>query len=430
MTEILILAGAVAFCLICAAACLRWEAIAIPVLISAVVEVHLGLDLGWQLDFTSIYPIDLIVLAAALAATIRQITGVERGAASLIWLLTLACWALALARGMSAYGPVDALIGFRKFLYVAVLGLYVLSFPINSRDILRFFVMWALAAVLLSLYATLVMIDSSFSLRIEEQFISNYIFANERALPAVGALFIAQAALVGLSLSLRDQHLPWRILAVALLPLVVVLYHRTVWVAVLAGIFVLLIADPRRGMRMLPMLMLIGIVSIFSLLLMSSFGLDVVARSLRDAVLEPLDYSASSIGWRVEGWQVLVSRAFGEGPLRILFGAGFGVDYVRRIGWSTVAYSPHNLYVEIFLTAGLLGLMPFLWFFSHTLYRAFIDTDYTLRTTRIVLLSSLMIFGLSYNFNYEQGLLLGMLGALWQRQSRAETAMQPHRAGI
>ncbi len=430
MTEILILAGAVAFCLICAAACLRWEAIAIPVLISAVVEVHLGLNLGWQLDFTSIYPIDLIVLAAALAATIRQITGVERGMASLIWLLTLACWALALARGMATFGPVDALIGFRKFLYVGVLGLYVLSFPIGSRDILRFFVMWAVAAGLLSLYAALVMIDSSFSLRIEEQFISNYIFANERALPAVGALFIAQSALVGLSLSLRDQHLPWRILAVALLPLVVVLYHRTVWVAVLAGIFVLLIADPRRGMRMLPMLMLIGIVSIFSLLLMSSFGLDLVARSLRDAVLEPLDYSASSIGWRVEGWQVLVSRAIGEGPLRILFGAGFGVDYVRRIGWSTVAHSPHNLYVEIFLTAGLLGLMPFLWFFGHTLYRAFIDTDYTLRTTRIVLLSSLMIFGLSYNFNYEQGLLLGMLGALWQRQHAAETAMQLHRAGV
>lgn len=428
--EILILAGVVAFGLLTAAACLRWEAIAIPVLLSAVVEVHLGLDLGLQLDFTSIYPIDLIVLAAALATVIRQVTGTERGPASLIWLLVLACWVLALARGIATYGVIDALIGFRKFLYVGVLGLYVLSFPIGAKDIVRFFVMWALAAVCLSLYAALVMIDSSFSLRIEEDFVSNYIFANERALPAVGALFIAQAALIGLSLSLRDQHLPWRILAVAMLPLVVVLYHRTVWVAVLAGIFVLLFVDPRRGMRMMPMLLLIGIVSVFSVLLMSSFGLDVVALSLRDAVLEPLDYRVSSIGWRLDGWQALVSRAIGEGPVRILFGGGFGVDYLRRIGWSTVTYSPHNLYVEIFLTAGLLGLMPFLWFFAHALYRSFKDADNTLRATRMILLTSLMIFGLSYNFNYEQGLLLGMLGALWQRQHVTGAAMRLHRASV
>jgi len=65
-----------------------------------------------------------------------------------------------------------------------------------------------------------------------------------------------------------------------------------------------------------------------------------------------------TFGWRISGWQTLVSDAIARGPITVPIGEPFGSGFLRTLDSGVVTgVQPHNWYVQIFLRLGIIGLM-------------------------------------------------------------------------
>jgi O-antigen ligase len=426
VTDLLAILLGLGFALLTIAACLRWDVMAVAVLLSAITTIYFGFDIGVKLEILTLYPIDGCALIAATAAVLRLSAGGARDRLLFWWLATLAAWSFALLIGFSSYGVVTALIFFRKFFYLAALVLYMMSFRFGPADIRKLSAMWLVAACAIMVFCLLAKIDPSLVTTDLQPHLRQLQFSAERVVPSDAALVMVEAALIGLGASagLRSLGLS-HMLTVGLIGTVLLQYHRSTWLALFIGGLVMLRADIRRAATLAPVAILVCAALGIFWLVSIAVGQDFVTDSMVQAFSEPLDEERSSTIWRLEGWRILVGNAISEGPLRILFGGGFGVGFERRIGWANIEYSPHNLYVEIFLNAGLLGLIPFLIFFT-LLLRRYISmraatqggVDHAVAAS---LLACILVYGLSYSVNFDQALMIGGLAAALQ----SSVASQP-----
>jgi O-antigen ligase len=147
----------------------------------------------------------------------------------------------------------------------------------------------------------------------------------------------------------RAQGAPrLRLLAVALLGVVVLASHRTVWVAMVAGLAVLLWRDRRLarrfGLALVAALVVAGIT---------------VTTLLPDEGADDLGDRATNVQtfeWRVEGWRQLLATASDPGPDQIAIGLPFGTGWERRVYGHVRDETPHSMYLEALLRLGLVGL--------------------------------------------------------------------------
>ena len=141
-----------------------------------------------------------------------------------------------------------------------------------------------------------------------------------------------------------------RYLAFLFLPVVVLLQHRTVWVALAVGLLILAVRRHSNARRRA-----LGLLGATALVVLT---LGLLLSGQNDALTESLGRSTDThtFEWRYEGWiDLLEGRQAPEG-LDILIGTPYGLGYEREVLGIRQDLSPHNYYLETYLRHGLIGL--------------------------------------------------------------------------
>ena len=129
--------------------------------------------------------------------------------------------------------------------------------------------------------------------------------------------------------------------------------HRSVWLAVGLGLFLLLLLHSHRRTLMAK-------IAVVGLALVIALGTTFVYFPKAGArlgekfagIIDP--FSDTTGSWRIEGWHYQLERLEKSGKL--LFGEGFGGYFRWEVGETTVGFTPHNAYVQLALKLGLFGL--------------------------------------------------------------------------
>lgn len=316
-----------------------------------------------------VYPADpVFVLIAAVAAWrwIRQ-PGPPSGAGRALLglaLLSLGLFMLGLVRQGTAAG-----VEFRPIFQVCAAALYMATFrhdEAGTGRLVRVPMVLAAALVLLAL------------LRWGDQLADfsglawgRLVGANPwRVLDADQALLLL---LVWLWLFVewsRDRVRGMGLLAMpALLAILVLLQHRTVWVC--AVVAVLLLGAVDRGIRAATLQRgaptLVAVLAGVALLAAWG-GLDEPITALGGSVQEALAQRRSTFTWRLQSWSELVGSWRHGGPLVWLFGQPYGAGWHRYLLdlRASTDYSPHSFYVHTLLRGGLVGVALWLWVIGST----------------------------------------------------------------
>jgi O-Antigen ligase len=134
-----------------------------------------------------------------------------------------------------------------------------------------------------------------------------------------------------------------------LLVFVVLLNRRTVWLALLAGVAVVILRERRLGPRAAMLVAAAAVVTI---------GLYVAFPEAGPAT-EPVAQSAAGTGtleWRIQGWSVLYA-SWATDPVHWFVGQPFGSGFTRMVLGSEVEAEPHNFYFSTLLRMGLVGVL-------------------------------------------------------------------------
>lgn len=403
----------------------RWLLIVV-ILALGIIGNQFQVDLNLRFDDQSISSADIAFVIGTVAAGLRLIGGARLDRMQLLWLgLTLVLFS-AFVRGLSTYGLEVAANSYRYWFYLTAGTMFILSFPWPPSQIDRLARLSLVLAGMLAVTIAILWIAPDLSPLGEELAARRfkYAYENQRVVGASTALLLAQAGLIGLAAWLAVRPRPVvRVLGLVFLITSVLLYHRSVWGAAATGIVVLMILYRGRLHRLGTPLFLGIMLLVVSVLLGEGLGRDLLGDQIDSAIAEVLD-DDSTLNWRVQGWEALLSRALAGGPGVWLFGAGFGVGYERSFGFYVTHVSPHNLYVELFLNAGLVGLALWLWFHARLLlllYRGIgVDEPELLdRRMAIALVATMMAYCLPYSLSIEQSIWLGALAALAARSMPA-----------
>lgn len=422
MDAVLAVGAAVAMFLSILVATMSWQPMAVAVLLSALAEVHLRLDVGIRVgEFMTLFPADGLFPVAAIAGVLRTASmgGISRARA--LWLLCALVLFLGFVHGVVRYGVVEAAISYRQFFYISAGIFYFSTFDFGPQEQKRAVHLIIGAALMLAVAAMVLWLFPDWQPAGLAIGPSRYAFDDYRVIPAVAAMFLAIAFLIALpSWSLPQHGMLQRSAAPLFLLMVVFLYHRTVWVALFVALAFLLASSRQRIMMHIMALGLGAMLLATIWAVMAGMEINVISASMA-AAFDEVARNDSSLAWRMVGWKALTARAFDQGVATVLFGAGFGVDFERQIGWATIHHSPHNVFLEVFLTCGLVGMLAYLLVFVGMALRlrrlgADEGVDGLAMAAAVV---AIVVYGFSYGHRYDIVLLIGMLVPVASRAASA-----------
>ncbi len=362
-----------------------------------------------------LYPVDVVYLTLALVALLRWLHLIGRRGARLEhgMLLLLAILMLVnFVRGVIEHGPQDAGVELRRHFYVISGAAYFASFePVAKR------MNWNLRAWIVASLAICVVSVQRFAIGLASLDLERL-----RVVDSNVTLVLAQAMLICLYFWVDSKNPRlYRNLALVLLPFVVIMQHRTVWVVLLATVLAILVLESRLRNRLLAVLAIGAVLT----------GVGVLA-IYGDRGSEVLGDSASDTGtfeWRVEGWRVLLDEQLhgvGSVVLGRPLGAGFE-RYLPQLGYS-VDVSPHNYYIEMLLVGGALGLLLLLLIYGRASLRALAKPRWDDRgpgkRVAFVLLLSQLVYYITYAPLPEQSVILGIALSIGLPLSRESVPAQ------
>ncbi|GGI05404.1 O-antigen ligase family protein [Egicoccus halophilus] len=383
-----------------------------------------ALDLSVNAGPVRIGPNDLLFVVLATAAIARLLRSRSQSLAQrlLILLSVLVVWAV--GRGAGDFGTAAAINEARKWFVFVAAALYVSTVELR-RDLLdRLGWIWIGTALGFGALTMLRWAGNAAG-------VYSGVFGSDgslRVIPAADTLFVLQAALLAFPLLLDRRRRVLRWTAPVLLVLVVVLQHRTVWVAGLAGVLYLLYRERTLATRALGALAAGGVVFLLLSTLVLGGGSDELSEQLQGSA-----QSTATFEWRVEGWVALI-RSGPQGAAEVATGQPFGAGWTRTVeDGRVVDVSPHNFYVEAYLRVGIIGLAVLLGLYGLAL-RATVsrtpslgahDAGASLLKPSVVhvLLCTQLLFYIPYSPDAAQAVLFG-LGLAMTRLQRP-TAARP-----
>ncbi|MET8326502.1 O-antigen ligase family protein [Streptomyces sp. NPDC005181] len=371
-----------------------------------------------------VLPTDVVAVCLLAAAVLRIVHAARRSdadgaplrpvvAAPLLLLVAMTAWSLlngGILFGLPTAGN-EARTGFVHLLSAA---LYVAVLPPGTALVRTVTRLWAATAGVLAVFAVLWWLRVGIGSNSDRVMVDG-VLTDARALGPEQALLIGQAAVALLCLGGRARAAAWPLLVA-----VVLMQHRTAWVA--TGVMAagwLLSRRGRGGSRGTAVALLACGVAL--LLPVAAYGGD-VAESLASSGEDD-----RTLMWRVDGWLGLLPQLGGVQDW--LLGLPFGSGYARLVDGGLVSVSPHNYYLQVLLRLGLVGLAALL-----TLYVAVWrttgpgvagpvmapatasapaepDADDRARLLLRLLLCSQLVFCITYPLFPEQAVVLGLLAA-------------------
>jgi hypothetical protein len=385
------------------------SAIAQAVFIYDVPSVHLG---GMRVGATDL--VAIIVLSAGVARCLR-LRSLSRHQHWLVLLASLLLVSLVL--GIATIGVKSSVNEARQYLFFIGSALYMATFRPTSDLYDRIGRAWLIASILMVLLACArwVQLFGGINLGVPAEIYG--VDTAIRVLDGPYGFFLTGPLLLTVPFWMRRGRRRWvRWLGAVLLIVVVVLDRRTVWVAVLIGVAVLLLRGRRVGPRAIALVVAASVVTLLA------FGADVLAR---DQAPPGTLTSTGSVSWRVEGWSDLVD-SWSATPLHWLIGEPLGSGFARVVDGSEVTAHPHNFYIETMLTAGIGGLIALLALtvgLLRTVWRVQVTGPGLLAPGMLApLLTMQLIWSLTWTPGLEQGIVTGMAIAVAAACSRRTTA--------
>lgn len=380
----------------------------ISVCIEAVVVSPGGISLGINIFMTDLLPTGLfaIGLSRHLFAT-GSGSHVLRLAVPLIWGALLF---ISFARGALAFGA-SAGNDFRHFFYFLAIGVYLSSFSKNQLSYSSMERYWIRASVFLAMLAIFRWISDGAGVRFGPDWSTIVVGGKFRVLTAGHALFIATGMLMLASRTIHEGARSLDKLTLGLMGgTVLLLQHRSVWVAAALGLLVIIANVERAHRRRL----LIGIawfvvIAGLGVTAISVLQLDNVSGDLRRS-LEEVSEKRSTIAGRIDGWFALLASWAASGFVDMMIGQPMGSGYERylEVLGRSVKENPHSYYVQILLRAGLIGLICFvstLALLASRLLRYQTDAISRQRLCLLGLLAMNSLFFLVYQARFEQAMI-------------------------
>ncbi|MEV7175483.1 hypothetical protein [Kitasatospora sp. NPDC093679] len=347
----------------------------------------------------SLYPLDLLTVCAGIAAVVSVVRRPIRptpGHAALAVLGLLV--AVSVVTGMAAYGVQGAGNEARVYFLHALGAICYTATARTGKPLDRLVVrLWTVLACVYCLAAAywwsrLGIGSNSTSVLVDGRMI------NSRPVDAASALVIAQAAVMLLCDPFGSSG--GRLLAGLLLPVVVLLQHRTVWAAAIvmvAGWLLLRPVGPGRKAAGVTVAVLLAATALLVFSLPSDTGL---TRNLASSAS-----NEDTLEWRIDSSHLLVGRL--NGVHDWLFGLPFGSGFDRMLYGHVVESQPHDFYLHLLLRVGLLGLCAAVWLVVSVLRRTPPRSPMGLAMWLSV--TGMACFCLAYAMPFEQSLLIGLL---------------------
>ncbi|MBT9591080.1 MAG: O-antigen ligase family protein [Thiobacillus sp.] len=386
--------------------------------------VHLfGFKLG-----ISVYPQDLLFVPMALVALLRLTRpGAMKRLPWPLWVLT-GMMSLSFALGLVQHGS-TAGVEFRSDFYFMVGVFYFSSFSWSPQQISRLFgwlfpvVLCIMAIVWFRWASDAFNLDWVDPLWHYDAFVTGLPL---RVINAQQTMMLGQALiLLVFAMAMGSVLAGWRFLVPFLGLTVLVLQHRSVWVAAfLPALMALVIVRQSQGRLAARLAVIAAVSSLVLVPLLATGKFSGATSSVSEAAVKATSTTGGTFVGRVEGWDALLKQWTAAGPRAWVIGNPYGSGFARPEGYGgkEIAFAPHNYYVQLLLRVGLIGLLAFVALHVYLLKGAVKLagephgelTGYAM----IGLLFSLLLFDIPYSPYYPHGLFTGLMLALILQHGR------------
>ena len=377
--------------------------------------------------FVADVPMVLIALVAGSRWALRSDVPLRHWG----WVLYALLMLTGLGLGLVLHGT-TAGVQARGDFYSLAAASYVMTFPVGRaqlRQVMTALVWLAATLLLLCIYRWTVYYGG-----IRELLPASGIYSVDGAIRVVGAnaaMVLAQALVVGLyfwHLGRGAGAMRW--MALPLLCAVLVLQHRSVWLASLVGAALGLVLARTRDSTRLQQLSMIGLLTACASLMLAFGGQ--LSGDIQTSAARAIK-GRDTVAARVENWRATLEDWRDAGPRAVVMGRESGSDARRLVITEEgerrqVSYGAHNNYVSALTTTGLLGFAGLLWAYGSALARLYgLYRGGGIRApdaaTLLTLIAMQMAYFVAYSTDFLQFMLLG-LGLAYgaTRQSSADAA--------
>ena len=339
---------------------------------------------------------DLVTLALATATAIswRSTRKLDRSALALLALLLLAA-----LRGLSDFDV--STVGNSSRLLAEIIAAtlfgYICGRCLTAEQIRG---AWALAAGILAISGLFFIATHG---------LGTYGTEGTRALDSPQALVVATWVLLVLGgRSSRREN----VAAIGALALVFVSQQRTVWASTAVGLAAIALSARREmepGRRRLGYSLIAGAaVGLPLLLLLGPSSLRVSVETATNSV----SASSGTFGWRLDGWVDLLRRFRGSDVVDQVVGQPMGTGFARTVFGQQVTVSPHNMYLTVLISLGLVGLIALGTLYGVALMRT--------RSTQLhAAIWTVAVYSIGYQLTPPLAMILGLgLAAPWASYRR------------
>jgi len=365
----------------------------------------------------NLFPADIALLLLGFSTVLRLIFEREGRSKNIAWMVFSLLVFVSLITGIISFGSSAGVQG-RSYFYFVVSGTYAMSFSIKARSLSSLFnalIVITLALCCIAFYRWVVYYTPIPSLLPPGG--SYNIDGAIRVIYSNHVLVIAQLMVsTFLFAAFTPAFAMIRIISPLLLGMVVVLQHRSVWMAAIVGIFVGMLLGKNRGRSLLRQVLLIAaIVAVTGVPLVFDDSLSGVTQQVSTSAAGAISGGGTG-GERLQSWGEIVKNWYNAGARSIAIGQSFGSDNTRTVfndrGQSKqISYIAHNLYVQTLFNTGLLGLLAYVvvsFYVLSGLYKI-------CRTARdnyhaeilLVMISMQVVYYIPYGVDYIQALIFG-----------------------
>lgn len=366
----------------------------------------------------TVYPQDLLFVPMALVALLRlqRADTVARLPVSL-WVL-VGVMSVSFIWGLLKNGT-SAGVEFRNDFYFMVGIFYFASFNWTREQVARMLNWLFPVAALILLVVWYRWLADSTGLDWVEPL---WRFADTTGVP-LRVINAQQSWLLGLAVILlvyamfMDKALAaWRFMLPFLVLTVLVLQHRTVWLATLIPVL-MVFAVVRLNREKLAgrLLVLLALTAVVLVPLLATGQFKTATGSVADLAAKATSTTSGTHIARIQGWDALLKQWMASGPRAWVMGDPYGSGFRRSEGSAgrEVVYAPHNYYVQLLLRVGVVGLLAFFAFILY-LFRGAIRLaarpydDFT-GYAMLGVLMSFVLYNIPYSPTYTQGLFIGVI---------------------
>lgn len=386
----------------------------------------------------SIFYTDFALLFACVIALARLLIARDQPPLHRAWLVYCALAAVSLLTGLATYGT-GAGVQARPYFYFVAAALCGMSFDIDEKRVRL--LLSALTAVALLLLGIVAYRWVVYYTPIKELFPPEGWYNDDspiRVIRSYEALVLAQVWVVSLFFARGSGWLVMvRAISPVLLAAVVVLQHRSVWVAAIAGLLAsLFLSRLQKGSAVGQAILLVGIVVTTSLPMVLSDKLSGVSGQITSSADDALEQRGTAHE-RVSSWKEIINNWAAAGPRSIAIGQSFGTDPSRFVRDQAgvvrkLEYTAHNMYVQTLFNTGLIGLGAFLVAAAYVvrgLYRMCVSGQGGAPAQALlVLIIMQLVYYIPYGTDYLQSLIFGVALSYvvgYEARAKAEAALAP-----